>query len=123
MQDIASPGARKNYWPLFSLWLGVFGLALALTAPIPFVPFISALTWPLGLSAMAAGWAGGRAATTNGDVTGAGQARWGIRLGCLGWIVQAVTSVIKMLILAGILAYAVSALAHNLLSPQPTVTP
>jgi len=119
----AASVSRRNYWPLVSLWLGVLGFALALTAPIPFVPIISALTWPLGLAAMAAGWAGGRAATTKGDITGAGQARWGIRLGCLGWIIQAVTSVIKMLILAGILAYAVSALAHNLLTPQPTVTP
>jgi hypothetical protein len=119
----AASVSRRNYWPLVSLWLGVLGFALALTAPIPFVPIISAFTWPLGLAAMAAGWAGGRAARVSDDVTAAGRARWGIRLGCMGWIIQAATSTIKMLIIAGVLAYALSAYAGNLFTPQPTGTP
>ncbi|MBM4423742.1 MAG: hypothetical protein FJ030_10160 [Chloroflexi bacterium] len=109
MADTRSiPRPRRNVWALASLWLGVFGLALALTAPIPFVPLISAFTWPLGFGAMMTGWAGRRAARSNGDATAGQQSRWGIRLGCLGWAVQVITSIVKMMILAGMITYAAS---------------
>ena len=109
--------SHRNVWALTSLWLGVFGFALALTAPIPFVPILSAFTWPLGFGAMVAGWAGRRAAQSSGDATAEQRSRWGIRLGCLGWAVQVITSVIKMMILAGIITYAASTFFNG--TPTP----
>lgn len=117
MSGAASP--HGNYWSAFSLWLGVFGFLVALTAPIPFIPLLSTLTWPFGLAAMAAGWAGERSAKAGGDASSGGRARWGIRLGCLGWIVQAATSVVKLFILAGVLAYGASSLFGQMPTPMP----
>ncbi len=114
---------RRNYWSLFSLVLGVLGFLLALTAPIPFIPLISIFTWPLGLGALAAGWAGGRLARTTDDGAAAAQARWGIRLGCLGWAIQLATSAVKVLIAIGVLTYLFSMFVNNLFQPTPTAAP
>lgn len=106
MADTTAPaGARRNYWAIASLLCGVLGLAFALTAPIPFVPVISIFNWPLGLAAILAGWAGRRQADAAGDSAAAKWVGWGIRLGCAGWIVQFLTSVFKVLVLASLLAY------------------
>ena len=110
---------RRNFWTITSFILGLLGFLVALTAPIPLIPILSAFTWPLGLGAMVTGWVGERLAKTAGDAGAIAQARWGIRLGCLGWLFQFIVSTIKVLILAGILALFV----NNMFNPQPTTTP
>lgn len=114
--------ARPNYLAMISFVLGLLGLLVALTAPIPFVPILSAFTWPFGLGAMLTGWAARRVARTNGDAQPDSRARWGIRLGCAGWIVQFATSVVKVILIGGFLTYLLGSWI-GLWPPQPTPTP
>ncbi len=100
---------RRNLMAVTSLTLGIAGFLLSLTTPVPFIPLISLLAYPLGLGAIVAGWAGERRAKANGDDTGVAQARWGVRLGCLSWIVEMTTRIITAIILAGLLVSAVQA--------------
>ncbi|MEK7327495.1 MAG: hypothetical protein AAB217_19800 [Chloroflexota bacterium] len=100
---------RRNVLAVASLTLGIIGFLLSLTTPIPFIPLISLFAYPLGLGAMAAGWAGERRAKANGDATGVAQARWGLRLGCLSWIIEVITRIITAVILAGLLVTAIKA--------------
>ena len=94
----------RNYWAIASFWCGLLGLLLALTAPIPLVPIISIFNWPLGLAALVTGWLGRRRAEAENDATASRRVWWGVRLGCAGWIIQFVTSAVKVLIIAWILA-------------------
>ncbi len=98
---------RRNLFAVTSLLLGAMSLLFSLTAPVPFIPLISLFAYPLGFGAIVAGWAGGRRAKTAGDLSGASQARWGVRLGCLSWIIEATTRVITTLILAGLFVAAI----------------
>jgi purine-cytosine permease-like protein len=104
-----------NYLAIISLVLGILGLVVALTAPIPFVPLISAFTWPFGLVAILAS----RAVKKNDDPTAQRQAKWGVRLGCMGWIIQFITSVVKLTIFIGLVVAGV----QSLLGLQPTSIP
>lgn len=110
---------RRNAWAVASFVLGLIGFLVALTAPIPFIPILSAFTWPLGLGAMVTGWVARRQAQMADDRSAAGTARWGVGLGCLGWTIQFITSTVKVLILAGLLA----ALFSSLFNSTPTPTP
>jgi len=112
-------GSRGSGWAVASFVLGLIGFLVALTAPIPFIPILSAFTWPLGLGAMIAGWAARRQARTTGDDASMPQARWGVGLGCLGWTIQFVTSAIKVLIAIGFIAL----LINNALNSTPTPSP
>ena len=114
---------RRNFWAITSLTLGATGFALSLTTPLPFIPLISLLAWPLGLGALLAGWAGGRLAKAEGDPAAAAQARWGIRLGCLGWLIEGGTRLITFLIVAGLLAILFASFVQNGFNMQPTATP
>lgn len=100
---------RRNLLAATSLMLGVVSFLLSLTAPIPFIPLISLFAYPLGLGAIVAGWAGERRAKNNGDPTGVAQAQWGVKLGCLSWLVEAVTRLITLIILTGLLVAAIRA--------------
>ena len=100
---------RRNLLAVTSLTLGVVSFLLSLTTPVPFIPLISLFAYPLGLGAIVAGWAGERRAKANGDVTGVAQARWGVRLGCLSWIIEVTTRIIAAIILAGLLVTAIKA--------------
>ena len=98
---------RRNLLAATSLVLGTLSFLFALTAPVPFIPLISLFAYPFGLGAILAGWAGGRRAKANGDGAGVAQARWGVRLGCLSWIIEAVTRLITLIILAGLFVAAI----------------
>jgi len=102
---MSSVSARRNYWAIVSLVCGLLGFLLALTAPIPFVPLVSIFNWPLGLVAILAAWVVRRQAPTDPDLSAAGRARWGVRLGCAGWTIQFIVSTIKVLVIAGLLTY------------------
>lgn len=106
---------RPNYFAIASLVLGILGLVVALTAPIPFVPLISVFTWPFGLIAILAS----RAVKRGDDPTAQQQAKWGVRLGCMGWIIQFVTSVVKWTIFIGLVVAGV----QTLFGLQPTPIP
>jgi hypothetical protein len=95
----------------------------ALTAPIPFVPFISIFNWPLGVAALLTGWKGSRHARIVGDRTGVWRARWGIGLGCLGWTVQLTVSTIKVILITGLLVSGLSWLVEGLSGLQATPSP
>ncbi len=111
---------RRNYWAVTSLVCGILGFALALTAPIPFVPIISIFNWPLGLIALLTGWVGLRQAKAHQDASATARVQWGVRLGCAGWVIQFVTSTIKVLILAGFLTYLIGTAVNQWLA---TATP
>jgi hypothetical protein len=113
---------RTNYWSLASLIFGTLGLLFALTAPIPFVLVISVFNWPLGVAALLTGWKGGQLAKIVGDPRGASRARWGMRLGCLGWTVQFITSIVKVLLFTGLLVSFISPIVAGLRNGQPTPT-
>ena len=100
---------RRNLMAVTSLALGVVSFLLSLTTPVPFIPLFSLFAYPLGLGAIVAGWAGGRRAKTNDDASGVAQARWGVRLGCLSWIIEVTTRIITAVILAGLLVTAIKA--------------
>lgn len=100
---------RRNLLAATSLTLGIVGFLFSLTTPVPFIPLISLLAYPLGLGAIVAGWAGERRAKANGDDTGVAQARWGVRLGCLSWIIEVITRIVTTIILAGLLVAAIKA--------------
>jgi hypothetical protein len=100
---------RRNVLAATSLTLGVVSFLLSLTAPVPFIPLISLFAYPLGLGAIVAGWAGERRAKTSGDPIGVAQAQWGMRLGCLSWLIEAATRLITLIILTGFLVAAVKA--------------
>jgi len=100
---------RRNLMAVTSLALGVVSFLLSLTTPVPFIPVLSLFAYPLGLGAIVAGWAGERRAKTNGDASGVAQARWGVRLGCLSWIIEVTTRIITAVILAGLLVTAIKA--------------
>ncbi len=99
---------RRNLWTATSLALGTISFLLSLTTPVPFIPLISLFAYPLGLGAIVAGWAGGRRAKANGDVTGVAQAQWGVRLGCLSWLIEVTTRVITAILLTGLLITAIN---------------
>ena len=107
---------RRNNWAIAGLAFGILSLSVALTAPIPFIPLLSAFTWPLGLGAILLG----RFINTDGNPAAAAQARWGIRLGCLGWIVQIITSLVKLIILTGLMTLAITSFFND---PTPAPTP
>lgn len=111
--SIATP--RRNWWSLSSLTLGVASLLLSFIAYAPFIPFLSLMSFPLGLCAMVAGWVGRRQAAA--DSRAGAQARWGIRLGCLAWILETLAGVATVVIITAALALAIAALIHTQSKP------
>ena len=107
---------RRNLWAIAGLVFGILGLSVALTAPIPFIPLLSAFTWPLGLGAILLG----HFINTDGNPGAAAQTRWGIRLGCLGWIIQVITSLVKLMVLTGLITLAITSFFNG---PTPTPIP
>ena len=111
--SIATP--RPNWWSLSSLLLGTASLLLSFIAYVPFIPFLSLMSFPLGLCAMVTGWVGRRQAAA--DLRAQSQARWGIRLGCLAWILETLAGLATVAILTGVLALAIAALFHSQSKP------
>ena len=107
MAQLPSPApVQRNYWAIVSLVSGTLGFLLALTAPIPFVPFISIFNWPLGLLAILTAWVARRhTPTLSATDPVAFRTRWGVRLGCAGWLFQFIVSTIKVILIAGLLSY------------------
>lgn len=115
MSVTPSVDRRRNYLAIASLIFGILGLVVALTAPIPFVPLVSAFTWPFGLCAIAFS----KLAAAKNDAGAESQSKWGMRLGCLGWIIQFITSVVKWTIFIGLVSAAIS----TYFGLQPTPIP
>jgi hypothetical protein len=59
---------------------------------------------------MVSGWVGRRQAVA--DSRAAAQARWGIRLGCLAWILETLAGLATAVIVTGVLALAIAAFLH-----------
>lgn len=106
---------RRNYLAIASLIFGILGLVVALTAPIPFVPLVSVFTWPFGILAISFS----KLAAAKNDAPAEAQAKWGMRLGCLGWIIQFITSLVKWTIFIGLVSAAIS----TYFGLQPTPIP
>lgn len=124
-QSPSSTPLRRNYWAIVSLVSGTLRFLLALTAPIPFVPIISIFNWPLGLLAILTAWVARRQTPALAPTDPASfRTRWGIRLGCAGWIFQFIVSTIKVIIIAGFLSYFFGTAINSWLTAvTPTPTP
>ncbi len=111
--SIATP--RRNWWSLSSLTLGIASLLLSFIAYVPFIPFLSLMSFPLGLCAMVTGWVGRRQAAA--DSRAVAQAGWGIRLGCLAWILETLAGLATVAVVTGVLALAIAAFIHTQSKP------
>ena len=80
------------------------GLAWIILAALP-VPGTTMLGLPLGVYAILAGLFSHRERRAAGDRTGARRARWGVGLGCLGFVIAvALDLIVVAVVLAGVVA-------------------
>ena len=78
---------QRNIWAITSLVIGLISFLLSLLAPVPFVPF-NFCAFPLGAVSMIIGIIIHRSAKRVNDTTAVQQARWGIGLGCVSWLIN-----------------------------------
>jgi hypothetical protein len=79
--------AQRNIWAITSLIVGVISLLLSFFAPVPFVP-LNYCAFPLGAVSMLVGFIVHQSAKRINDLTAIQQARWGIGLGCVSWMIN-----------------------------------
>ncbi|MBI3363043.1 MAG: hypothetical protein HY023_18225 [Chloroflexi bacterium] len=102
LQTPSRSAIPESGWARTSFITGLIGFLLSLTAPVPFIPLISWLALPLGLVALAAGWVARRRARLIDDHTSHRRAGWGMALGCLGWIIDAITLFVTVAIVGAL---------------------
>jgi len=96
-----SEPAPRRAWANSSLLAGLAWIVLA-AAP---VPGTTLLGLPFGVYAIFAGLFSHRERWTAGDRTGARRARWGVGLGCVGFVIAVALDVIVVgVVLAGVIA-------------------
>ena len=79
--------AQRNVWAITSLVIGILSFLLALFAPVPFVP-LNYCAFPLGAVSMVMGVIVHQSAKRINDHVAIQQARWGIGLGCVSWMIN-----------------------------------
>jgi len=96
-----SEPAPHRAWANSSVLAGLAWIVLA-AAP---VPGTTLLGLPFGVHAIFAGLFSHRERRTAGDRTGARRARWGVGLGCVGFVIAVALDVIVVgVVLAGVIA-------------------
>jgi hypothetical protein len=77
-----APVARTRGWAATTVWAGLLWLVLA-AAPIPGTTLLGL---PLSLYALLGGWLAAREGQAAGDRLAVRRGRWGVALGCLGYV-------------------------------------
>ncbi|MCC7358203.1 MAG: hypothetical protein IT317_01920 [Anaerolineales bacterium] len=97
----APASGRARAWAASALWAG---LAWLLLAALP-VPGTSLLGVPVSLYALIAGWVSAREGRAAGDLVAVRRARWGMALGCAGYVwLGAFFTLAGAAVVAGLLA-------------------
>lgn len=78
---------QRNVWAITSLIIGVISLLLSFFAPVPFVP-LNYCAFPLGAVSIVMGLIVHQSAKRINDAAAIQQARWGIGLGCVSWMIN-----------------------------------
>ncbi|MEK7441146.1 MAG: hypothetical protein AABZ78_10150 [Chloroflexota bacterium] len=78
---------QRNVWAITSLIIGAISLLLSFFAPVPFVP-LNYCAFPLGAVSIVMGFIVQQSAKRINDVIAIQQARWGIGLGCVSWMIN-----------------------------------
>ncbi len=98
--SVAVP-SRARAWATSTVWAGLLWLVLAL-APIPGTTFIGV---PVSLYALLGGFMSAREGQVAGDRVAVRRARWGMGLGCAGYVyLSAFFLVAGTVLVAGLLA-------------------
>ena len=97
----AAPVSRARAWATSTVWAG---LAWVLLAILP-VPGTSLLGVPVSLYALLGGWVSAREGRAAGDRVAVRRARWGMALGCAGYVwLGAFFTIAGAAIVAGLIA-------------------
>lgn len=92
---------RARAWATSTVWAGLAWIALAMT-PLPFTTFIGI---PFSLYALLGGYVSVREGRAAGDPAAVRRGRWGMGLGCLGYVYLTTFFLIAgAVIVAGLLA-------------------
>ena len=102
--SVAFP-SRARAWATSTLWAGLIWLSLAM-APIPGTTFIGV---PVSLYALLGGLISAREGQVAGDRVAVRRARWGLGLGCAGYVYLSAFFLIAGSVLAAGLVAAVRA--------------
>jgi hypothetical protein len=103
--DLAPSPARG--WAVSAVWAGAAWIVLAMM-PVPLTTFLGL---PFGLYALVTGWVAARQARARPDRRSARAARWGMGLGCAGFVYLTLFYMLAgAAILAGLAAAVVAAL-------------
>ena len=106
-----SETSQRRVWANSTLAAGLVWVVLA---ALP-VPGTTTLGLPFGVYAIFAGLFSHRERRAAGDGTGARRARWGVGLGCVGFLIALVLDlIVASVILAGVIAAVRAALGVHL---------